>query len=109
MRWAVYFVLAALVAVFLYSQLTLNQPQQEVVSIQALATEIFGVSAPEPTPVRPAPKDQAERPIPAAAPEPAEVPAPLPGDSAKSCSDKPVVAAPVSTEKAQVDMIGSTS
>jgi cell division protease FtsH len=40
MRWAIYFVLAALVAVFLYNQLALRQPQPEVISLQALATEI---------------------------------------------------------------------
>jgi cell division protease FtsH len=40
MRWVIYFVLAALVAVFLYTQLTLRQPQPEVISLQNLATEI---------------------------------------------------------------------
>jgi cell division protease FtsH len=40
MRWGVYLVLAALVAVFLYSQLNLRQPQPDVMSLQALATEI---------------------------------------------------------------------
>ncbi|MFC2037051.1 ATP-dependent zinc metalloprotease FtsH [Chloroflexota bacterium] len=40
MRWAIYFVLAALVAVFLYNQLSLRQPQRDVLSLQALATEI---------------------------------------------------------------------
>jgi cell division protease FtsH len=39
-RWAIYFVLAILVAVFLYSQLSLRQPQPEVISLQALASEI---------------------------------------------------------------------
>ncbi len=40
MRWGIYFVLAALIAVFLYSQLSLRQPQPDTLSIQSLATEI---------------------------------------------------------------------
>jgi cell division protease FtsH len=40
MRWAVYFVLAALVAIFLYNQLAMRQPQPEIISLQDLATEI---------------------------------------------------------------------
>lgn len=40
MRWAIYLVLATLVAVFMYSQLNLRQPQQDILSLQALATEI---------------------------------------------------------------------
>jgi cell division protease FtsH len=40
MRWGIYFVLAALVAVFLYSQLSLRQPQPDTISLQALAAEI---------------------------------------------------------------------
>ncbi|MCL7451736.1 MAG: ATP-dependent zinc metalloprotease FtsH [Anaerolineae bacterium] len=40
MRWAVYFVLAALVVVFLYNQFSMNQPQPEVISLQELATEV---------------------------------------------------------------------
>ena len=40
MRWAIYFVLAVLVAIFLYNQLALRQPQPDVISLQELATEI---------------------------------------------------------------------
>lgn len=40
MRWVIYFVLAALVAVFLYNQLSLRQPERDVLSLQALAKEI---------------------------------------------------------------------
>ena len=40
MRWAIYFVLAVLVAIFLYNQLALRQPQPDVISLQDLATEI---------------------------------------------------------------------
>lgn len=40
MRWAIYFVLAVLVAMFLYNQLTARQPQPDVISLQELATEI---------------------------------------------------------------------
>jgi cell division protease FtsH len=40
MRWVIYLVLATLVAVFMYSQLSMRQPQQDVMSLQALATEI---------------------------------------------------------------------
>jgi cell division protease FtsH len=40
MRWGIYFVLAALVAVFLYSQLSLRQPQPDTISLQGLAAEI---------------------------------------------------------------------
>ncbi len=40
MRWAIYFVLAVLVAVFLYNQLAMRQPQPDVISLQDLATEI---------------------------------------------------------------------
>jgi cell division protease FtsH len=40
MRWAIYFVLAVLVAVFLYNQLALRQPQPDVISLQELATQI---------------------------------------------------------------------
>jgi cell division protease FtsH len=40
MRWAIYFVLAVLVAIFLYNQLSLRQPQPDVISLQELATEI---------------------------------------------------------------------
>jgi cell division protease FtsH len=36
----VYFVLAALVAIFLYTQLTLNQPELETISLHSLAKEI---------------------------------------------------------------------
>jgi cell division protease FtsH len=39
-RWAVYFVLAVLVAVFLYNQLAMRQPQPDVISLQDLASEI---------------------------------------------------------------------
>jgi cell division protease FtsH len=39
-RWVIYFVLAALVAFFLYSQLSLRQPQPEALSLQQLATAI---------------------------------------------------------------------
>ena len=39
-RWAIYFVLASLVVVFLYSQLSTQTPQAEIISIQELATEI---------------------------------------------------------------------
>jgi cell division protease FtsH len=39
-RWAVYIVLASLVAIFLYTQLSLRQPQPEVISLQALAKDI---------------------------------------------------------------------
>ena len=39
-RWLIYFVLAALVALFLYNQLTVRQPQPETISLQELATEI---------------------------------------------------------------------
>jgi len=39
-RWAIYFVLASLVVVFLYSQLNTQTPQAEIISIQELATEI---------------------------------------------------------------------
>jgi len=40
MRWAIYFVLAILVAIFLYNQLALRQPQPDVISLQDLAKEI---------------------------------------------------------------------
>jgi len=40
MRWAIYFVLAALVVFFVYNQYGMNQPQEEVISLQALASEI---------------------------------------------------------------------
>ncbi len=40
MRWAIYLVLAVLVAVFLYNQLAMRQPQPDVISLQDLATEI---------------------------------------------------------------------
>jgi cell division protease FtsH len=40
MRWAIYFVLAILVGIFLYNQLALRQPQPDVISLQDLATEI---------------------------------------------------------------------
>ena len=40
LRWGVYFLLASLVAVFLYNQLTMRQPESDVISIQALATEV---------------------------------------------------------------------
>jgi cell division protease FtsH len=40
MRWIIYVVLAGLLAVFLYSQLSMRQPQPEVISLQQLATEI---------------------------------------------------------------------
>jgi cell division protease FtsH len=40
MRWIIYVVLAALVAVFLYNQLSPRQPQPETISLQQLATEI---------------------------------------------------------------------
>jgi cell division protease FtsH len=40
MRWAIYLVLAVLVAIFLYNQLALRQPQPDVISLQELATEI---------------------------------------------------------------------
>jgi cell division protease FtsH len=40
MRWAIYLVLAILVAIFLYNQLALRQPQPDVISLQDLATEI---------------------------------------------------------------------
>jgi cell division protease FtsH len=40
MRWAIYFVLAILVAIFLYNQLALRQPQPDVISLQDLATEV---------------------------------------------------------------------
>ena len=40
MRWAVYMVLAALVAVFLFNQFSTNQPQAEIISLQELATEV---------------------------------------------------------------------
>jgi hypothetical protein len=40
MRWVIYFVLAALAAVFLYNQLSLRQPERDVLSLQALAKEI---------------------------------------------------------------------
>jgi cell division protease FtsH len=39
-RWAVYFVLAVLVAVFLYNQLAMRQPQPDVISLQDLASEM---------------------------------------------------------------------
>jgi cell division protease FtsH len=39
-RWAVYFVLAVLVAVFLYNQLAMRQPQPDVISLQDLASQI---------------------------------------------------------------------
>jgi len=39
-RWAIYFVLASLVVVFLYTQLNTHTPQAEIISIQQLATEI---------------------------------------------------------------------
>jgi cell division protease FtsH len=41
-RWAIYFVLAALVVMFLYNQFSLRQPEAEVISLQELATEIKG-------------------------------------------------------------------
>jgi cell division protease FtsH len=40
MRWLIYFVLAALVAVFLYNQFALRQPQPEELSLQELASQI---------------------------------------------------------------------
>jgi cell division protease FtsH len=40
MRWVIYLVLAALVAFFLYSQLSPHQPQSETISLQDLATQI---------------------------------------------------------------------
>jgi cell division protease FtsH len=40
MRWAIYVVLAGLVAVFLYSQLEFRQTEADVISLQSLATEI---------------------------------------------------------------------
>jgi cell division protease FtsH len=40
MRWAIYFVLAILVGIFLYNQLALRQPQPDIISVQDLATEI---------------------------------------------------------------------
>jgi len=39
-RWIVYFVLAALVATFLYNQLAVQQPEPDIISLQTLATEI---------------------------------------------------------------------
>jgi cell division protease FtsH len=39
-RWVIYFVLAALVGVFLYNQFVLRQPEPEIMSLQELATEI---------------------------------------------------------------------
>jgi len=40
MRWLIYFVLAALVAIFLYNQFALRQPQPEALSLQELASQI---------------------------------------------------------------------
>ena len=40
MRWIIGFVAAALVAVFLYTQLSLRQTPAEVITLQALAKEI---------------------------------------------------------------------
>jgi cell division protease FtsH len=40
MRWIIYFVLAALVAVFLYNQFAVRRAEPEVISLQALAREI---------------------------------------------------------------------
>jgi cell division protease FtsH len=40
MRWAIYIVLAALVVFFIYNQFGMNQAQEEVISLQALASEI---------------------------------------------------------------------
>jgi cell division protease FtsH len=40
MRWAIYFVLAVLIAVILYNQLAVSQPEPDVISLQELATEI---------------------------------------------------------------------
>jgi cell division protease FtsH len=39
-RWVIYAVLVALVAVFLYNQLSLRQPQSQTISLQQLATDI---------------------------------------------------------------------
>jgi cell division protease FtsH len=39
-RWAIYVVLAALIVFFLYNQLGANRQEEEVLSLQALATEI---------------------------------------------------------------------
>jgi len=39
-RWAIYFVLASLVTIFLYTQLSARTPEAEVISIQQLASEI---------------------------------------------------------------------
>jgi cell division protease FtsH len=39
-RWVIYAVLAALVAIFLYNQLSVRQPQSQIISLQQLATEI---------------------------------------------------------------------
>ncbi len=40
LRWGIYFLLASLVAVFLYNQLATRQPETDIISIQALATEV---------------------------------------------------------------------
>ncbi|MEJ2208303.1 MAG: ATP-dependent zinc metalloprotease FtsH [Anaerolineae bacterium] len=40
MRWAIYIVLAALVVFFIYNQFGMNQSQEEVISLQTLASEI---------------------------------------------------------------------
>lgn len=40
MRWAIYFVLAILVGIFLYNQLAMRQPQPDIISLQDLAAEI---------------------------------------------------------------------
>ncbi|HSR35096.1 MAG TPA: ATP-dependent zinc metalloprotease FtsH [Anaerolineae bacterium] len=40
MRWAIYFVLAILVGIFLYNQLSMRQPQPDIMSLQDLAAEI---------------------------------------------------------------------
>jgi cell division protease FtsH len=39
-RWVVYFALAVVVAIFLYSQFVTRQPEPDTISLQALATEI---------------------------------------------------------------------
>jgi cell division protease FtsH len=40
LRWTIYLVLALLVAIFVYTQVSLHQPQAGVISLQTLATQI---------------------------------------------------------------------
>lgn len=40
MRWVIYLVIASLVAIFIYNQLAVRRPESDVVSLQALATEV---------------------------------------------------------------------